>query len=172
MVKCRNVHGNLIGTRNDNLILDTRTYVYEMPDRTRGKIAANVIAENMYSQVDEQGRSFAILKEIVDHQKDGHALTKENAYFIRNGRRTPKLLTTGWQLQVLWHDGSTSWVPLKDMKVSNPVEVAEYAVVNQIADELAFMWWAREVLRRCAKIVQSLVCEHITLGPVASLCRW
>jgi hypothetical protein len=30
---------------------------------------------------------------------------------------------------------------LKDLKESNPVEVAEYAVANKIDDEPAFAWW-------------------------------
>jgi hypothetical protein len=32
---------------------------------------------------------------------------------------------------VEWKDGLATWVPLKDLKNSNPVEVAEYAAVNQ-----------------------------------------
>ena len=50
-------------------------------------------------------------------------------------RRTTK----GWQLLLQWKDGSTSWTPLKDLKESNPVEVAEYAVANKIANEPAFI---------------------------------
>ena len=59
-------------------------------------------------------------------------------------RRTTK----GWQLLVQWKDRSTSWTPLKDLKESNPVEVAEYAVANKIADEPAFIWWAKDVLKK------------------------
>ena len=59
-------------------------------------------------------------------------------------RRTTK----GWQLLVQWKDGSTSWTPLKDLKESNPVEVVEYAVANKIANEPAFIWWAKDVLRK------------------------
>ena len=58
-------------------------------------------------------------------------------------RRTTK----NWQLLVQWKDGSTSWTPLKDLKESNPVEVAEYAVANKIANEPAFIQWAKDVLR-------------------------
>jgi hypothetical protein len=42
---------------------------------------------------------------------------------------------------MLWKDKSTSWVKLKDLKASNPIELAEYAVVNRIAEEPAFKWW-------------------------------
>ena len=59
-------------------------------------------------------------------------------------RRTTK----GWQLLVQWKDRSTSWTPLKDLKESNPVEVAEYAVANKIPKEPAFIWWAKDVLRK------------------------
>jgi hypothetical protein len=38
---------------------------------------------------------------------------------------------------VSWKDGSTDWIPLKDLKEANPIEVAEYAVANKIAEEPA-----------------------------------
>ena len=48
-----------------------------------------------------------------------------------NSRTTTK----GWELHVKWHDGSTNWIPLKDLKHSNPVEVAEYATIAKLAEE-------------------------------------
>ena len=50
-------------------------------------------------------------------------------------------------------DGSTSWVPLKDLKESNPVETAEYAVANFIHEEPAFAWWVKDVLRKRDRIL-------------------
>jgi hypothetical protein len=44
-------------------------------------------------------------------------------------------------------DGTTHWIPLKDLKESNCVEVAEYAVASQIADEQAFAWWVQKIQR-------------------------
>ena len=39
-----------------------------------------------------------------------------------------KLKTTkGYEFLVLWEDGSTDWIPLKDMYASNPLETAEFA---------------------------------------------
>ena len=35
------------------------------------------------------------------------------------------------------NDGSEDWVPLKPLKKSNPLEVTEYAISNNITDELA-----------------------------------
>ena len=45
-------------------------------------------------------------------------------------------------------DVSVDWVPLKYLKQSNPVELAEYDVVNQISDEPDFIWWVKETLCR------------------------
>jgi hypothetical protein len=53
----------------------------------------------------------------------------------------------GWQLCVAWKDGSTSWIPLKDLKASNPLQVAEYAVAHNIANEPAFVWWIYDTLK-------------------------
>jgi hypothetical protein len=49
--------------------------------------------------------------------------------------------TRGWSLLVQWKDGSISWEKLKDLKASNPVEAAKYAVANRLVEEPAFKWW-------------------------------
>jgi hypothetical protein len=43
--------------------------------------------------------------------------------------------------------GSISWENLKDLKASNPVEVAEYAVANRLVEEPAFKWWVPHILQ-------------------------
>ena len=112
---------------------------------------ANVIAENMFAQVDNQGNQYQILEEIMDHKTDGHAMYS----YIKEQNNGGKLqrTTKGWELLVLWKDGSTSWTKLKDLKASNPIEVAEYAVANRIADEPAFKWWVPYVLRKRNRII-------------------
>jgi hypothetical protein len=52
----------------------------------------------------------------------------------------------GWKLLCQWRDGSSTWVPLVDLKDSNPVELAEYAVANKLQEEPAFKWWVSSVL--------------------------
>jgi hypothetical protein len=65
-----------------------------------------------------------------------HAISKDDGFVEdRYGKRHPRITTRGWDLQVEWRDGSTTWVPLSELKESNPVEVAEYAVANKIAEE-------------------------------------
>ena len=43
-------------------------------------------------------------------------------------------------------DSSVDWVPLNDLKQSNPVEMAEYAVANQMSDEPDFNLMIKETL--------------------------
>jgi hypothetical protein len=45
---------------------------------------------------------------------------------------------------------------MKDLKESNPVEVAEYAVGNGIAEEPAFKWWVSDVLRKRNIIIKKV----------------
>ena len=55
-----------------------------------------------------------------------------------------------------WKDGSTSWEALKDLKESNPVEVAEYAVGAKIVSEPAFAWWVPFTLKRRDRIIAKI----------------
>jgi hypothetical protein len=78
------------GRRNPNPLLDTRSYEVEFPDGSTEAISANIIAENIYSQVDAEGHAFSILKEVVDHRTDGNAITEDDGTFIdRRGKRQP-----------------------------------------------------------------------------------
>ena len=63
------------------------------------------------------------------------------------------MTTKGWSLLVAWRDGSSDWVKLKDLNDSYPVQIAEYASSNKIADQPAFNWWVHSVLRKRNRIV-------------------
>jgi hypothetical protein len=56
-----------------------------------------------------------------------------------------------------WKDDSLSWEKLSDLKASNPVEVAEYAVANRLLEEPAFKkWWVPHVIRRRNQIISKV----------------
>jgi hypothetical protein len=153
----RDADGNLVGHRHHNPILDTREYEVEFPDGAVDTFMANLIAENMYSQVDANGCLYALLSEIIDHKSNGSAVQKDDGFkTTKDGQVRPRYTTKGWKLLVSWKDGSTSWVPLKDMKDSFPVEVTEYAMVNKILEEPAFAWWAKHVLRKRDRIIKKV----------------
>jgi hypothetical protein len=151
----RDHEGNPIGSSNANPLLDTRVYEVEFADGTIDDYAANVIAENMYAQVDDEGRQFNILEELVDHRKDETALEGE-PYVTIHGRQHPKRTTIGWQICVKWKDGSTSWENLKDLKEANPIETAEYAVAHSLTSEPAFSWWVTHTLKKRDRIISAV----------------
>ena len=69
------------------------------------------------------------------------AMSKNDKYITtRRGQKKLRKTTIGWKLLVKWKDGSETWVHLKDLKESHPVDVAEYAMSRGISDEAAFSW--------------------------------
>ena len=151
----RDNNGNLIGRSNRNPLLDTSLYEVEFEDGTTEAFTANIIAESIYAQVDEEGNPFVLLDEIIDHKTDNSAITHDNGFVTVRGRSYPKRTTRGWHLCVQWKDGSTSWESLKDLKESNPIQVAEYAVLNKIDKEPAFNWWVHYTLKKRDRIIKT-----------------
>ena len=63
-------NGNIIGDYNEKVNLNTIMYEVEFLDGTRAPYAANKIAQEIYSEVDFEGRQDLILDEIIDHEVD------------------------------------------------------------------------------------------------------
>jgi len=153
--------GKPVGRGNPNPLLDTREYKCIREDGSVDYYTANLIADNIYSQVDPDGINVSIFRDICDHRKTEEALPMEQMFYTdRNGREQQRRTTKGWELNLGWNDGSTSWLPLKDVKASNPVEVAEYAVANKLQDEPAFAWWVSHVLRKRDRIISKVKAKY------------
>jgi len=153
--------GNYIGTANDNPILDTRMYEVEFHDGTKQALAANVIAENIFASVDEEGHRHILLDSIVDVRKSRTAVSKEDGFVVSsNGVKRRIETTKGWDVLIQWKDGSTTWNKLKDVKDSYPVELAEYAVNNKVDDEPAFAWWVPYTIKKKARIISKIKSKY------------
>ena len=156
----RDGDGKPVGSSNPNPLLDTREYLVCFEDGTEETYTANLIAECLYSQIDESGRRLQAMKEIVDHKKGKNALTDEEAYFSTKSGPKPKRTTRGWRLLIEWKDGSTTWVPLADLKDSYPVQIADYAVSNNLSQEPAFRWWVPFVLKKRERILKKVKSKY------------
>ena len=155
--RARDDNGVLIGKSNSNPLLDTSVYEVEFQDGSVERYNANIIAEHIYAQVDDDGYTKMLVDEIIDHRSNEHAISKADGFERGpNGSRKPKKTTRGWDFLVQWKDGSTEWIPLKEMKESNPVQVAEYAVSNKIDDEPAFAWWVGWTLKKRDRILKAM----------------
>ena len=140
-----------IGKYNPNKVLDSRVYDVMFPDGAIEQYAANVIAENLLDQVDDNGYHFKMLEQIVGHRTDG----------TEPKERKGCVSTRGHQLKIQWIDGNVEWVPLKDMKEAYPVETAEYAIEHNLQSMPAFSWWVKHTLRRKERIVAAIVHKPI-----------
>ena len=110
VVSCiKNNYVKVKGTYNKNPILDTRLYDVMFPDGTVCQYAANIIAENMYSQVDSNRHHTVLLKEITKDRKSAMAVSIDDNVLVSNtGRKIILKTTKGWYFLCLWKDGSTS----------------------------------------------------------------
>ena len=90
------------------------------------------IAENMMSQIDSGGHHYQLLNKIQDNRKDRWVVSKANVFITsHSGNRHPKKTTAA----------------------ANPLELAEYAVTNNINDEPVFNWWVRDAMKLRNRII-------------------
>ena len=149
----KNSHGEAIGVANPNPILDTREYLVQFPDGCEKEFSANRIAEAMYTQCDLDGNQYLLLDSIVDFKMDQHAVQMADIDTVINGRKYQKKTTKGWHLCVNWKDGTSTWERLADLKESYPIELAEFAIAQDIAHQPAFAWWVPYTLKKRDRLI-------------------
>ena len=156
-------NGEPIGEYDPNPLLNTTIYDVEFPDGEIREYAANVIAENMYVQVDSEGYRYQLLDSILDCEKTSSAVEIDDLYInTKSGQKRMRKTTSGWNLLVRWKNDSEEWVPLKVLKQQCPLEVAEFAVAKGIDKEPAFVWWVPFTLRRRDRIIASVTARSRT----------
>ena len=150
--------GKVAGEYNDDPRLNSVVYEVEMSDGQIKEYSANVIAENILRQVDHEGYSTTLIAGIIDYKKDPSvAIPKSDKWVTtRRGGRRMRRTTVGWKLLVQWKDGTESWIPLKDLKESHPVETAEFAKARGIDDEVAFAYWVPYTLKKRDAIIHAV----------------
>lgn len=145
--------GSLLGTANTYPSMDTRVYDVMFPDGAVQQYSANIIAQNLYSQIDEEGHRYQLLEGIIQHRKNGDAVPMERGLDKRNRKR---MTTKGWDLCLSLKDGTSCWMPLKEVKNIFPIEVAEYAVMTTIDKEPAFAWWVPHTIKKKDNIISKV----------------
>ena len=74
--------GKPIGRPSNNPLLDSQQYEDEYLDGTTEVLTANITAENLLAQVDDQGHWHLMIDEIEDHQKNSDAESKEKGTIL------------------------------------------------------------------------------------------
>ena len=155
------IEGKPLGTSNNIPILDHSQYEVEYLDGQIETLTANQIAENLLAQVDEEGHRQMFIDEITDHRVTKDAIPKDQAtYTTKSGQRRNVRTTRGWEFYVRWRGGSGDWISLKDLKDSYPIDLAQYAIDNNLQTEAAFAWWVPYVQRKKRIIIKKLKSKY------------
>ena len=89
----------------DNPFSTSTAHDVEFPDGTIKQCAANILAENLLSQVDKGG--CAIFDGILDAKKDDTAVSEADRFPVtKRGCRKMRQTTQGWHILVAWKDGA------------------------------------------------------------------
>ena len=156
--RSRDSDGDVSGRYDDNPFLNSLVYEVELPDGYVKEYSANIIAENMLTQFDSEGYSLTMINAIIDYERDDSvAVQIKDGYVVtERGQRRLRKSTQGWKLLVQFVDETETWIPLKDMKESHPVETAEFAKARSIDHEPAFAWWVPYTLRKRDVIISKV----------------
>ena len=97
----RNHDGKLIGITDPNPILNTVVYHIGSPDGTIQEYSANVIAENLWNQGDEDGNDYNLLYEIIGHRRTDDTINVNDGHYGTKTVKRKKVITTrGWELHI------------------------------------------------------------------------
>ena len=88
--------GNPVGIEHPALFADHSLYDVSFHTGQREELTANIIADNILSQVDSGGRHYQVLKDISDHSADGSELKRSGGFIISCDRNLhPKKTNRG-----------------------------------------------------------------------------
>ena len=73
----RNADGNYVGRRHTNPVLDSRIYTICFPDGDKLEIAYNILAEQLYLQIDKKGDNISYSKLLLITGKIAKQLIKK-----------------------------------------------------------------------------------------------
>jgi hypothetical protein len=87
---------------DNNPYINTMIYEVEFPDGQLREYAANIIAENMLTQVDSDGYSITMMEGIIDSKKDDAVAFQKNEMHVvtRCGQKRLRKTTQGWKLLI------------------------------------------------------------------------
>ena len=139
--------GQPIGANNINPVIDSRIYELKFADGRVNEYSVNVILENLLDQISSNDWVASLYDEIILVKKDDKvAINKGQGTFITvNGFKRPVITAKGWSVQVKRKDGSMTWLPLLMVKLSNPIDLAEYAESKNLSGEATFNWWVKKL---------------------------
>ena len=89
-----------------------------------------------------------------------------------NGKLKPKVTMHGHYHLCTFKDGLMDWVMLKELKESNPIEVAKFAVANHLMEEPTYKWWVHKVLWQWNRIISKVKSRYWRMTHKFGICLY
>ena len=97
-------------------------YEVEYADGKKSALSDNLISENMFAKVYEEGNHHVLMDNITGHRFDEAAVKSQDAFVTTSYGTKDRIQTTqGVSLCIKWRYGNTTWVALKDIKDDYPI---------------------------------------------------
>ena len=103
--RLKDANGRPIGVATDNPILYSRMYEVEYFNGYVSEMAANVFAENLFVQFDQEGNRFLLIEYIIETRTNGTQTLEQDVFFItKRGTKQSKIqlkdkksASNGWE---------------------------------------------------------------------------
>lgn len=110
---------------------------------------SNILASNLWNQLDDDGYNYNVLYEIIGHEKNKDAITIDNRFYkTKTGVRRRVIAANEWVFRC---------VGTYEIPQTNPIEAGEFVIYNKLDHELAFARWFKSTLKRRGIIVSKKV---------------
>ena len=144
-----NENGKVTDQYNNDPLLNSSIYDVEFSDGTVKEYCANVIAQSLYTIIEDNNTESRSLEAILDHGNSINSKSETRNYIItKSEQKRERKSTTGWRILLRWNDGGEQWVTLRRMKETYPVQIAQYAASRGLLYKSAFYWWAPYALKK------------------------
>ena len=80
----RDTTGELVGTSNLNPLFNIRIDNIIFPDSSKNEFSVNQLAEIMYENIDDNGNTYGMILEMIDHWKNNSAIKAEDSFITVN----------------------------------------------------------------------------------------
>ena len=136
-------------------------YKVEYTDRKKFALSANLIAENIFVQIYEEGNRHVLMDEITDHRFDEAVVKSQDAFVtITSGTKRTRQTTQRGSICIKWRDRNTLWVALKETKEAYPAQLADYAVAAKFSTEPTFALWVPHNLKMRNRIIEKVKSKY------------
>lgn len=123
-----------MGRKHTIPTLDSRIFTVKLPDGEEKDIKYTFLAEQLFSKLESKGNQYRLFKGIIGHQRLKNSVDKADGFRQAGRKKVCQKTVAGYNLELEWKYSSASWLPLREVKETNSVNVAIYARDNDLME--------------------------------------